>query len=169
MSSGTPIEQRRLPGRKVFWVPVVSLVVHSTDEILAGFPAWATARFGTTTLPFFVYTHLLLLGLLLLATLRIMRRPEAPGWRTFMAAVQVQFVVNALFHIITTLTFLQLTPGSLTAVLVLLPVSYYFVAEVLRRGLLREPHLRVAFGSGIALYALIIASLWLDGDVGWRP
>lgn len=147
-------------------LPIASLIAHTADEVISGFPAWATEHFGTTTVPFFVYTHILLLALLAYGVKSSTK--EGSGlWRVLLVAVQVQFIVNALFHIMSSLIFQTVTPGLYTAVFVLLPVSYYFISQTLKNKFISEVQFRVSYVLGILLYSLITASLWLEGNIEW--
>ena len=40
----------------MFWIPPLLFVLHMLEE-LPRFPAWATRHFGATSLPWYVYSH----------------------------------------------------------------------------------------------------------------
>ena len=153
-------------GNKViFWLPLLILIIHSTDEFVNGFPAWATDHFGVTTPAFFVYTHIFLV--LLVATISYLATRRGLFWKMLAVVAMMQFATNGLFHIITTFLFGEIAPGLLTASLVLLPLSYVFFRIIFKNQLLPKKQIVISMVVGFIAALLIIATLWLEGDIGW--
>jgi hypothetical protein len=151
----------------IFWIPFIILVAHTLDEIAFGFPDWATEHFGTTTLPFFVYHHIPLLILVGLSSYLAATRKEANFWKVLATVSQVQFAVNGLFHILTSIIFREPTPGIITATLLSLPLTYIYFKKLLELKLLTGQQIMLSLTLGLAIALLVIASLWLNGNIGW--
>lgn len=151
--------------KAVFWLPLIALVVHATDEFVNGFPAWATENFGTTTPAYFVYTHIFLV--LLVGTISYLATRQGLFWKMLAVVAMMQFVTNGLFHIITTFLFGEIAPGLLTASLVLLPLSYVFFGTIFKNQLLPKKQIVISMVLGFVAALLIIATLWFEGSIGW--
>lgn len=151
----------------IFWLPVILLVIHSVDEVITGFPQWATDHFGTTTVPFFIYTHIPVLLILVATSYFAANNKGGTGWRILSAAWVVLFAVNGLFHLFTGIVFREFTPGTISALVILFPLAYIFVKELFIKKLLSEKQFRLALVAGIVAYLLAAASLWFDGNIGW--
>lgn len=148
----------------IFWLPLFILIVHATEEFVTGFPAWATDHFGMTTPAYFVYTHILLV--LLVVTIAYLAKGSA-FWKMMASAAMMQFATNAVFHLSTTLLFGEVAPGILTASFVALPLSYIFFMVVLKQQLLTKKQVIVSMALGFIVALLIISMLWFDGSIGW--
>ncbi|HMI08981.1 MAG TPA: HXXEE domain-containing protein [Candidatus Saccharimonadales bacterium] len=152
---------------RIFWLPLILLIIHSIDEVVTGFPNWATEYFGTTTLPFFIYTHIPVLVLVFLSSFFAARNKGGEFWRILATAWAVQFVANGLFHIGTSIISKEFTPGILTAVLLLLPLSFLFIRRVLSSKLLSKKQFYLSSAIGIVLYTLAAISLSFEGSIDW--
>ena len=151
----------------IFWLPVILLVIHSIDEVVTGFPQWATEHFGTTTVPFFIYTHIPILLIMIVTSYFAARNKGGAVWRVLSAVWIVMFAVNGLFHLLTSIVFREFTPGIISALVILFPLCYIFVRELLSKKLISEKQFRLALLGGVAAYLLGVASLWFDGNSGW--
>ena len=149
----------------VFWLPLLILIIHSTDEFVNGFPAWATDHFGVTTPAFFVYTHIFLV--LLVSAISYLAIKRGLFWKMLVVVAMMQFATNGLFHIITTFLFGEIVPGLLTALLVSLPLSYVFFRVIFKHRLLPKKQVVISMVLGFVAALLIIATLWLEGSIGW--
>lgn len=146
----------------IFWVPFILFLLHSAEEITFGFPTWATDHFGSTTLFFFIQLHIPLFILAFASSYYAAKKNASAFWRVLTAAWQIQFVVNGLFHIITTIVFKEYSPGAVTALFLFLPFTYYFVVETYNAKLLTLSHFKIAFIIGPLVALAAIASLWLE-------
>lgn len=149
----------------IFWLPLLILIIHSTDEFVNGFPAWATDHFGVTTPAFFVYTHIFLV--LLVATISYLATRRGLFWKMLAVVAMMQFATNGLFHIVTTFLFGEIAPGLFTALFVSLPVSYVFFRAIFKHHLLPKKQIVLSMVVGFVAALLIIATLWLEGGIGW--
>lgn len=152
----------------LYWFPTLYFVLHSAEELAFDFPAWATRSFGTTSLPFFIYHHILLFVGLVICSYLAKRPSKQNTWRVLATAWQVQFAVNGAFHLVTTVLFKEYAPGVITGTVVIWPLTYYFFKQTLHRKLLSKSQVKSALIVGILIAALVIASLWLDGNITWR-
>jgi len=143
----------------IYWLPLVVLFIHSTDELLSGFPAWATNHFGTTTVGFFIYTHIALL--MIVGTISYYAVNRGQFWRFLALIAMAQFATNALFHIVTSFLYSEITPGIYTALLVCLPLAFLFFRVTVKSKLTPTKYVVSGAVLGIATALLIIASLWL--------
>lgn len=145
------------------WLPSAALLVHASEE-LPRFPAWATARFGTTTTLWFVVSHLPIFAVALLVSWRASR--PAPSrrarWRllVFVAALGT----NALFHLGASLAWRELAPGLYSALLLHLPLTALLAPRLARE--LGAPAALRAVAAGVAVAIALIATLFLDVPVG---
>lgn len=151
---------------RLFWIPLALIIVHSTDEIITNFPDWATRHFGTTTMPFFVYTHILLL-ILVAAVSYLAWSGKHAAWKVLAATIQVQYAFNGLFHLFSSVIFKELTPGLATASLLSLPLTYVFFSRLIKTKSLTEKKIILSLICGLLLSVGIVASLWINGDWEW--
>lgn len=91
---------------------------------------------------------------------------EAAGGRhgsgvVLAAATRWQFGVNALFHLITAVAFLDDSPGMVTAASLGLPATAVFFGRTWREGWLTGAQPAGALAVGTALPALAIGALFL--------
>ena len=148
----------------VLLLPLAALVVHVLEE-LGDFPAWATARFGTTTPAWFVLSHIPLLA----AAAFISWRAFAPS-RNYRAVWWLLVLVwalfgNALFHVGASIIWREYSPGLLSSVVLYIPLTAYLAP---RLGRALDPSRAAAHAcvTGLLLAAAFVGSLWLDIPVG---
>lgn len=146
------------------WVTFALLLLHIAEETAAGFPAWATAHFGTTTPGFYSLSHIPLVA----AAAYVARhgaRPDASA-RALAASIMVQAALgaNGIFHIGSTLLFRQYSPGLITSVGLFVPFTIYFLRRATMDGRIRPGQIVMACAAGVSVAVLITASLALDLD-----
>jgi hypothetical protein len=141
------------------WFVLTALVLHVVEEIPA-FPQWATRHFGTTSLTYFVLSHIPLLAAVVYIAHRASRSGVAAVWVWLLTAVQSALAANGVFHVVATLWFREYSPGLVTSVLLYVPVTAYLLPRAARQ--LGPLPTAMACGTGICVSALLIASLWLD-------
>ncbi|OYN95297.1 hypothetical protein CGZ95_16265 [Enemella evansiae] len=146
------------PGRLVrgapFLLPYLVYVTHTLEE-LPGFAAWATKFFGPESTGTFATYHIPLMLLVLLASVQAIRTGHR-AWIVLATAFQWQFGVNALFHLTTWIMLGDYSPGAVTAAVVSIPATAFFLCWVRReqRATGRELALAIAIGSAIAGLAI---------------
>jgi hypothetical protein len=149
------------------WLPMIVFAVHMAEE-LPRFPAWASRHFGTTSLPWYVYSHV---GLVLAGTgICAWASEAAPGsWpRILVMALMLTMALNGIFHVATTILFRAYSPGVVTGVCLFFPAAGVMVRAGLEAGHVSGLQLVLALALAAAVQAAVIASLYLPMDLDWR-
>jgi len=144
----------------LFWLPSVYLILHSLEE-LPEFANWVSEHFSSYSTELFVYTHIAIWLLIFLISFKASLLQSHVAWAILAVATQIQFGVNALFHITTTILFNEYSPGLLTAATLGLIFSYYVIRRVISEELLTKQQLSLAAIVGITIACLAIATLFL--------
>jgi hypothetical protein len=160
----------------VLWVGIVAIGLHVMEEYAQGWLAWANQqvgpRFGIrfTETDFFFTAFLLIFYALAGAAI---------GWwaPAVSLAIPALFVVNAIFlHMLPSLRADRLTPGTITAILIYLPVAAWMFWAAAEDDVLSVGTVVLAFVLGTALmyYPLAVAVLakktgWQEDDGGGTP
>lgn len=107
-------------------VPSAYFLLHTLEE-LPTFPAWVSNHFGPMTMLAFATSHIPLLLLVFTASYQAVKASRdderSRGWTVLVVAAQVQFGLNALFHVGTAVAFAEYSPGMLTAACLGLPAT----------------------------------------------
>ena len=151
----------------MYWVPTLVFLVHIAEE-LPRFPAWATRHFAATSRPWYVYSHVVLIALVVTISAQAEAAEPRTLWPLIAVVVQWALGVNVLFHIVTTVLFKEYSPGLVTGVLVCIPATAYVSRSVVADQLLTTSQLGWAAGLGIIVNLVVIASLWLPMDLDWK-
>lgn len=147
--------------RRGLWLAPLVFLVHCLEE-LPRFPEWATRHFGTTTRPYYLASHAVLIPAVVALT-RGGTRPDAtPTATARAAAVPAGLIANAAFHVRTTRAFGGYSPGVLTGLGVVTPVCARVLFRLSRTGVLPRRELAIAVLAGVALNAVAVASLRVD-------
>lgn len=161
MSSTDPSPASRpgLPPAAVFWLPTVTFLLHTLEE-LPDFPIWVSRHFAAMSVLEFAAIHIPLIGLVLWASVKA-QDPASPGWRFMAYAFQWQFAFNALFHLGAATVFQDYSPGMVTAATVALPATVYMTRVNARSGLISPGRAPAAIGVGAAIAAAAIGVLFV--------
>ena len=151
----------------MYWVPSVVFLLHVMEEF-PRFPAWASRHFGHTSRPYFVYSHIPLIGADLAISFFASTGPAGSIAAFLATGAQWVLVTNGLFHLTTTFLFREYSPGVVTGTFLFFPASAYFFLRTWREGLLDPSQLAWAIALGTLAGAAVIASLWLHMDLDWR-
>jgi uncharacterized protein with HXXEE motif len=146
------------------WVTFVLLLLHIAEERAFGFPAWATAHFGTTTPGFYALSHIPLVAAAAHVARQATRHDASAGWLAASIMVQAALAANGIFHIASTLLFRQYSPGLITSVGLYVPFTIYFLRRASRDRRIRPAHIVMACAVGASVAVLLTASLALDMD-----
>lgn len=146
------------------WVTFSLLLLHVMEELLGDFPAWATAHFGTTTLGFYIISHIPLIAGAALIARQAASVTATAVWRGAAVALQGSLAANGIFHIASTLMFGDYSPGLLTSVFLYLPFTVYFFWRGRQSVQLPTSGIIKACVVGAAVALLLEASLILDID-----
>lgn len=152
----------------VLWVGVIAVVLHVTEEYSFGWVAWANEkvapRFGVTIRE----TDFMLgsVGMLFIAM-----AGAAIGWwaPAVSLAVPALFVLNAIFfHMLPSARDERLTPGTLSAVFIYLPVAAWMFWAAGTDDRLNFGTFVLAFVLGAVIMAYPLAMLVLRDRLGWE-
>lgn len=151
----------------MFWLPLIVFLAHMAEE-LPRFPAWASRHFGYTSLPWYVYSHVLLVAIGISVGWWA-AGSDSQGWAMIMGmALMFTLLLNGLFHLITTIMFREYSPGVITGMGLFVPATAYMLVRVYEEALLLPEQIGVAFIIGAVLQFLVIWSLYLPMHIDWR-
>ncbi|MEU1392745.1 MULTISPECIES: HXXEE domain-containing protein [unclassified Nonomuraea] len=143
-----------------FLMPFGVYVLHTLEE-LPGFAAWATRHFGPETTSAFASYHVPLMLLVLACSWRATQRDRHGVWVVLATALQWQFAVNALFHLGTWVVLGEYSPGAVTAAVVALPATAWYLAWIRREDRASGREIAVALVVGTLVAAAAIGFLFL--------
>ncbi len=149
-----------LPLPVFFFLPSIYFIIHSTEEVPA-FGPWATKHFAPLSTGLFATVHIPLILLVFLASYQAAHLQKHGGWVIFAIAIQIQFGLNALFHLTTAALFLEYAPGMLTGGSLGLLLTFYMLKRVWQEKLLTGRELLLAFVEGIILAVAAISILFI--------
>ncbi len=135
------------------------VVFHFIEELFFGFPAWATKYFGTTTLNWYLWSHLVLVVMWLIIAFYVSRKNRVALF--LVLGIQVLLVTNGLFHILTSLIWWEYSPGVISQML-LIPVSVLLFRKVKALNLFSSKEYFYSALLGVVASLLIIISLSLE-------
>jgi hypothetical protein len=152
----------------VLWVAIVAIGLHVMEEYAEGWLAWANQqvgpKFGITFTPTdFFFTAFLLIFYALAGA--------AIGWwaPAVSLAIPALFIVNTVFlHMLPSLRGDRLTPGTLSAVFIYLPVAAWIFWAAAEDGVLNPGTVVLAFILGTALMYYPLAVAVLAKKIGWQ-
>jgi hypothetical protein len=155
-----PKQTYKLSPQLFFWLPSLYIVLHTLEE-LPGFGAWATAHFGTHTTFVFAVTHIPIFLLVFLASYKASQVGRHGGWLVFLTAWQIQFAINAVFHLTTAALFWEYSPGMVVAGSLGFVMTYYVVGRMVREQRLTRKELAWAVLWGGVMATIGIGTLFL--------
>ncbi len=152
----------------VLWLGIIAVGLHVMEEYAEGWLVWANRqvgpRFGVTfTQADFFFAAFLLVFYALAGA--------AIGWwaPAVSLAVPALFIVNAVFlHMLPSMRGDRLTPGTLSAVFIYLPVAAWMFWAAAEDGVLDFGTIVIAFLLGTALMYYPLAVAVLAGKIGWK-
>ncbi len=151
----------------VLWVGVIAAALHVVEEYSEGWVTWANYEFGSrfgivvTEKDFFLGST----GLIFIAL-----AGAAIGWwaPAISLAVPALFILNAVIsHMLPSARGDRLTPGTLSAVFIYLPVAVWMFWAANQDGKLDFGTFLGAFIIGAALMAYPLVVLMLKTKIGW--
>ncbi len=151
----------------VLWVGIIAAGLHVLEEYAEGWVAWANIELGPSFgVTFDDRIFFLTNGLLIFAALA----GAAIGWwaPAVSLAIPALFVINAVFfHMLPSARSEKLTPGTLSAIVIYLPVAAWMYWAAAEDGVLSFGTVVLSFLIGAALMAYPIAVLFLKSKIGW--
>lgn len=152
--------------RDLHWITAASFVLHVGEE-LPRFPAWATKRFGATSTPWFVYSHIPLVAAVV-ATSAWASDADARSTPVVLAmTTQWVLFTNGVFHLASTAVFDEYSPGVVTGTLIYFPATAYLFHRALETERITRGQTWAAIAAGTAISAAVVASLYLELDLDW--
>lgn len=151
----------------VLWVGVIAAGLHVFEEYAEGWVRWVNedmgARFGihVTETEFFLISALLVFSALAAAAI---------GWwaPALSLAIPALFIINAVFfHMLPTARGGRLTPGTLSAVFIYLPVAAWMYAAAADDDVLSFGTVVLSFILGAVLMAYPMAVIFARDRIGW--
>lgn len=100
--------------QNLHWLAAAAFLLHMLEE-LPRFPAWATRHFGTTSLPWYVYSHIVLTVIVVSICIAVGSADRSTA-STLQLMLMWTFGFNAVFHLVTTAIFREYSPGLITGV-----------------------------------------------------
>jgi hypothetical protein len=137
----------------VIFLPMAFLA-HICEEWLGGpgFPAWTQSTLGIGVSP---ARFVLLSGSgLVVMTVSIVAALRAPGGAWLAATFAAMITLNGLLHVLATAAFSTYSPGTITGLLVFVPLGSLTLLSMSRR-LPRHQFVLAALG-GVAFHALVV-------------
>lgn len=117
----------------IFFLPSLYIVIHTLEE-LPGFAAWVDVHFGTHPTDMFALQHIFIWLLVFLISYKAYQKKRASKWVIMATAAQIQFALNALFHITTFVLFQEYSPGVISASAIGIPATIWFLRTIHRSG-----------------------------------
>ncbi len=158
MQKGTLNQYLPLP--LFFLLPSAYFLIHATEEVPA-FGPWATKHFAPLSTGLFATAHIPFLLLVFLASYQAAQKQKHGGWVIFSIATQIQFGLNALFHLATAALFLEYSPGMMTGGGLGVLLTWYMLRRVWQEKLLSGRELLLAFVEGMILAVAAVSILFL--------
>ena len=154
-------------GAAIAWLPVAVFAAHIVEEY-PRFPAWATRRFGATSRAWYVYSHILLVALVIaVCGWAAGAAPGSWGVLAWLALAQT-LGFNALFHLAASLRWREYSPGLVTGLALMLPAAAWLTWRAGAQGLASGAQIAWALVLAALVQALVIWSLTLEMDIDWR-
>lgn len=152
----------------ILWVGVIAVVLHVMEEYSFGWVAWANETLGPRLGVTFTESDFLLTNV---ALVFIALAGAAIGWwaPAVSLAVPALFIINAVFfHMLPSARDERLTPGTLSAVFIYLPVAAWMFWAAGTDDRLNFGTFVLAFVLGGAIMAYPLVLLWLRERIGWE-
>jgi hypothetical protein len=142
----------------LLWLFVPAYLVHLAEEYWAGFPVWFARILGRALPePAFLAINGVALALLI-AAIRTAIRRETAGWLA--VAIATVVTVNAVLHLLASLSTGTYAPGMISGVVVYLPLG---LLTLIRAGHQQPPpEFARGIAAGIAFHALVIAAAYVS-------
>lgn len=141
----------------IFFLPSVYIVIHTLEE-LPGFALWVETYFGSHPTGMFALQHIFIWLLIFLFSYKAYQRKRHSKWVIMAVAAQIQFGLNALFHLVTFFAFQAYSPGVIAAAAIGIPATVWFIRQVWREDRVNRKELAWAtlWGTFIAIAAISV-------------
>lgn len=153
-------ETVRIGKSVVFFLPAVYIVIHTLEE-LPGFGAWVETYFGSHPTGMFAAQHILIWLLVFFISYKAYRAQRHGAWVILATAAQIQFGVNALFHLTTFIMFQAYSPGVITGTAIAIPSTILYLRFTKREARINDRELAWATLWGVLIAAAAISVLFI--------
>lgn len=144
----------------IFFLPSLYIVIHTLEE-LPGFATWVETYFGSHPTGMFALQHIFIWLLIFLFSYKAYRKKRHGKWVIMAVAAQIQFGVNALFHLVTFFAFQAYSPGVIAAGAIGVPATIWFLRRVWRENRVNSRELAWATLWGVLIAVAAISVLFL--------
>lgn len=151
----------------MYWLPLLLFILHIAEEFMS-FPAWATRHFGATSRAWYVYSHIALIAMALPICHWAQHAPPQTWGSLLGTAFMWTLVLNAVFHVVTTLHFREYSPGVVTGVFLFFPAAIYIFYVTVQKQLLTPLQIAIAMCIATLVQVAVVGSLYLHIDIDWR-
>lgn len=144
----------------IFFLPSLYIVIHTLEE-LPGFATWVETYFGSHPTGMFALQHIFIWLLIFLFSYKAYQKKRHSKWVIMAVAAQIQFGVNALFHLATFFAFQAYSPGVIAAGAIGVPATIWFLRRVWREDRVNGRELAWATLWGVLIAVAAISVLFL--------
>ena len=139
----------------IILAPLAYAIHHYEEHIIFNFREWRLKYFlDNNHIPTEAVLCILISVLLLTVFFQLISRSRATAHILLFFLMATQ-VVNAAFHIFFSLYYSDFSPGTITAILLYLPINFLIIQSAFREGLLKNStELIIIFILGISTFAL---------------
>lgn len=147
-------------GSALFVLPGIYYILHTLEE-LPYFAPWVSRHFADLSSLTFALFEIAALLFVLLISYKAFVKQRHGIWVVLAVAAQVQFALNALFHLFTTFIFGEYSPGMVTGAVLALPLTVFFMNRVWQEKRVNGKELSIAIVLGVTFAATAIGLLFI--------
>lgn len=151
-----PLGQRLVPGSLIFLIPGIYYILHTLEE-LPSFAEWVSRHFAPLSSLTFAIFEIFSLLIVLVVSYKSFVEERHGTWIVLAVAAQIQFALNALFHLSAAFIFEEYSPGMVTGAVLGLPLTVFLLTRVVQE--------KRATGSELAAASLLGAA-FAAGAIG---
>lgn len=147
-------------GGALFIIPGIYYILHTLEE-LPYFAPWVSRHFADLSPLTFALFEIPAILFVLLVSYKAFVKQRHGVWVILAVAAQVQFALNALFHLSTAFLFNEYSPGMVTGAVLGLPLTIFFMDRVWQEKRLNHKELSIAILLGATFAAAAISLLFI--------
>lgn len=132
----------------ILLIAIFAAIIHVLEEYLCGWLSWVHQFAPDFKLKHFVVLNMLFISLCFLGALIAERSI------LISSSILALFLINALIHILTTIKFKKYSPGLLSSLLLLMPISLYGYYHLLINEVLNVRLFSISFVLGFSCMAI---------------
>lgn len=147
-------------GSVLFILPAIYYILHTLEE-LPSFAPWVSRHFADLSPLTFALFEIPAILFVLLISYKAFVKQRHGAWVVLAVAAQVQFALNALFHLSTAALFGEYSPGMVTGAVLALPLTVFVINRVWQEKRVTSKELCIAIVLGAAFAAAAISLLFI--------